>query len=105
MINIKRCQYNKCTNDALYGILNKRAQFCNNHKQTHMINVILERKCNILNCQKEYDFIVDNTKYCLEHHPDKNANIVLKKKCKYCDIEETSIYICNDCKKISNKKE
>jgi hypothetical protein len=31
--------------------------------------------------------------------------IILKRKCKYCDIEESSTYVCNDCKKIQNKKE
>jgi hypothetical protein len=69
-----------------------------------MINIILENKCNILECEKEYEFIVNKVKYCSYHNPDKNETNI-KKLCKYCDIKEESKYICNDCKKVKNKKE
>ena len=42
--------------------------------------------------------------YYLFHCLDKNVEIVMKKLCKYCDIEENSKYICNECKKVMNKK-
>jgi hypothetical protein len=107
MIHItnKKCQFDKCKEIALYGLSNTKAHYCNNHKQPNMINLVLDSKCTQINCDKEYDFIVDNIKYCLEHHPNKDIEVILKKKCKYCDIEEKSNYTCNDCKKIQNKKE
>jgi hypothetical protein len=70
-----------------------------------MINIILDNKCNILECHNEYEFIVNNVKYCLHHNPDKNHETNIKRLCKYCDIKEESKYICNECKKIKNKKE
>ena len=107
MINIisKNCQEGKCKKEALFGLINKRAQYCIEHKKDKMINVILENKCNILECENEYEFIVNKVKYCSYHNPDKNHEINIKRLCKYCDIKEESKYICNDCKKIKNKKE
>ena len=86
-----------------YGLFNKKAQYCYTHKEEHMINLILYNKCNILTCDNEYTFTIDNIKYCTEHCPD--SNLVHKKKCKYCDIDEESNWSCNDCNKIKNKKE
>jgi hypothetical protein len=107
MINItsKNCQEGKCKNEALFGLINKRPQFCFEHKKDNMINIILDNKCNILECHNEYEFIVNNVKYCLHHNPDKNHETNIKRLCKYCDIKEESKYICNECKKIKNKKE
>ena len=68
-----------------------------------MINLELHNKCSVLDCDREFEFTVENTKYCLEHCPDNNLK--QKKKCKYCDIKEESKWICNDCNKIKNKKE
>jgi hypothetical protein len=68
-----------------------------------MINLILYNKCSIFECDKDYDFIINNIKYCEEHSPD--STLVKKRKCKYCDIEESSKWICKDCNKIKNKKE
>ena len=70
-----------------------------------MINLILENKCSILNCEKEHEFIIKNIKYCIDHCPNKNYEINIKRLCKYCDIKDESNYICNECKKIQNKKE
>jgi hypothetical protein len=70
-----------------------------------MINLFLENKCCILECEDEYNIIVDEIKYCLKHCPDETIKIKIKRLCKYCDIKEESKYICNDCKKIQNKKE
>lgn len=69
-----------------------------------MINLILENKCSVLECQNEYEFIVDNEKVCLKHAPDSYETNI-KRLCKYCDIKEDSKHICNRCKKVSNKKE
>lgn len=107
MINIKsnKCQHSKCKENKMYGFKNKKPQFCSKHKQNNMINLILENKCSILNCENEHEFIVENTKYCLDHCPNKNYEINIKRLCRYCDIKEESKYICNDCKKVQNKKE
>jgi hypothetical protein len=107
MMNVKnkRCQHSKCKQDALYGLVNKRAQFCVDHKQSNMINMILENKCYILECDNEYEFTVYGEKYCLKHHPDPMVETQLKRLCMYCDIKEHSVLICKECKKIMNKKE
>jgi hypothetical protein len=107
MINIKskRCQYNKCKDNALYGLLNKRPQYCIQHKHDNMINLILENKCNILDCENEFNYIIDNIKYCSNHCPDPKYESSLKRLCRYCDIREETKHVCNDCKKVQNKKE
>ena len=107
MINIKSkiCQEEKCKNEAIYGYEKGRAQYCLEHKKDKMINIILENKCNILECENEYEFIVNKVKYCSYHNPDKNHETNIKRLCKYCDIKEESNYICNECNKIKNKKE
>ena len=106
MINVKhkRCQELKCKNDAIFGLSNKHPQYCNLHKKPNMINAYLYNKCSILDCDEQYEFIIDNTKYCLSHSP-KQYEINIKRLCKYCDILEESKFICNNCKKISHKKE
>ena len=106
MVNVKskRCQFNNCKEDAIYGLINKRAQFCFEHKKTNMINLILENKCSVPECDNEFEFIIDNQKYCLNHCP-KDYETNIKRLCKYCNILENSKHICKDCKKVSNKKE
>jgi len=106
MIDIykKTCIHNKCKNASLYGLPNKKPTHCNDHKQPNMINLILESKCATQECNNEYEFIIDNIKCCLEHSP-KEYLINIKKLCKYCDMEETSKYVCKECKEHSNKKE
>jgi hypothetical protein len=104
-ITTKLCQYNKCKNNALYGLLNKRPQYCINHKSNNMINLILENKCNILNCENEFNYIIDNIKYCSNDCPDPKYESAIKRLCRYCDIREETKHICNDCKKVQNKKE
>ena len=107
MINIysKKCQYKKCKEYVLYGFINKNPLYCFNHKQINMINLVLQDKCNILECNNEYDIINNEIKYCLNHCPDPTIEINIKRLCKYCDIKEESEYICKECKKIQNKKE
>jgi hypothetical protein len=68
-----------------------------------MINLELFNKYAVLECDYEYEFIIDNTKYCVIHCPD--SKLKEKKLCKYCDIEENSKWICPNCNKIKNKKE
>lgn len=105
MINVHRklCQYDKCKLDALYGLPNKNRQFCYEHKQPNHVNLILYNKCSILDCENEFTFTLENIKYCMEHCPD--SKLQEKRKCKFCDIMDSSKWICNDCKKIRNKKE
>jgi hypothetical protein len=107
MINVKdkRCQYDKCKETPLYGYINKRVQYCINHKLNNMINLVLENKCCVLECDNEYEFLDDNIKYCKDHHPDKNILDKVKRLCKYCDIKEECDFVCKECKKIQNKKE
>jgi hypothetical protein len=83
----------------------KKQQFCSEHKKPNMINLILENRCSILDCEKEHEFVIENIKYCLSHCPNKQCNINIKRLCKFCDMEEDSEYTCSDCKKIQNKKE
>ena len=104
-ITTKLCQYNKCKYNALYGFINKRPQYCIQHKHDNMINLILENKCNILDCENEFNYIIDNIKYCSKHCPDPKYESTLKRLCRYCDIREDTKHICNDCKKVQNKKE
>jgi len=106
MINIRstKCQHIKCKELAIFGLKNKKPHYCIEHKQTNMINLILENKCSILDCDNEFEQILNNTKYCNKHIPE-NSLIKLKRLCKYCDILENTDYICKDCKKIQNKKE
>ena len=106
MINTKKknCQHNKCKEIAIFGLANKRTQFCNTHKQPNMINLVLENKCSVLDCNDEYNQMLDNTKYCNKHIPEDSLTKV-KRLCKYCDIKENADYVCKDCKKIQNKKE
>jgi hypothetical protein len=107
MINVKnkKCQHKGCSLDANYGLINKKSQYCNEHKKDNMINLIQETKCSIENCNNDYIDIVSDIKYCLIHTPNKNLEIIIKKLCKYCEIKENSEYICSDCNNIRNKKE
>ena len=100
----KNCQYLKCKESAIFGLKDKRPQFCNTHKQLNMINLILHNKCSVLDCNEEYDIITNDIKYCNKHIPEDSLT-KLKKLCKYCDIKEESTFVCKDCKKIQNKKE
>jgi len=106
MINMRKksCQDKKCKELAIFGLANKRPQFCNTHKQPTMINLVLENKCSVLDCDDEYTLILDDTKYCNKHIPEDSLTKV-KRLCKYCDIKENTDYVCKDCKKIQNKKE
>jgi hypothetical protein len=70
-----------------------------------MINIILESKCSIPDCNEEYNNIIDDTKYCLKHCPDKDVKFITKKICQYCDAKTESTYTCKNCIKIQNKKE
>ena len=104
-IKSKKCQFEKCLETPLFGLPNKRIQYCLEHKIKNMINLVLENKCNILECHNEYNFIINNIKYCKQHNPDENILNIVKRLCKYCDIKEECDFICKDCKKIQNKKE
>jgi hypothetical protein len=107
MINVqkKNCQHQKCKELALFGFINKIAQYCLQHKQENMINLVLENKCSILDCNNEYCHIIDTNKYCNTHIPSDQYGLIVKRLCRYCDIKEEATFVCQDCKKIKNKKE
>jgi len=69
-----------------------------------MINLVLENKCSVLDCDEEYNLVLETVKYCDKHSPEDSL-IKVKRLCKYCDIKENSDFVCKDCKKIQNKKE
>ena len=104
-VNKKDCQYKKCKESALFGLINKRQQYCLQHKQENMINLVLENKCSILECSNEYCHLIDTNKYCNTHIPSEQYGLIVKRLCRYCDIKEESTFVCQDCKKIQNKKE
>jgi hypothetical protein len=106
MINVltNKCQKEKCKNKAIYGFLNNISQYCNIHKENGMINLCLENKCSIPECDEENEGSLNNIKYCIKHFPEKVLDNI-KKLCKYCDIRDDLSYICKDCQKIKNKKE
>ena len=107
MINTtnKKCQHIKCEELSLFGLINKRPQYCLQHKQPNMINLILENKCCVLDCENEYNHLIETHKYCNTHIPSEQYGMIIKRLCKYCDIKEDATFICKDCKKIQNKKE
>ena len=103
----KKCQYSKCKELSLYGLIDKRPQYCVLHKKINMINLILENKCCILECNNEYDHVIETNKYCNTHIPSENYGMIVKRLCRYCDIynNQDAKFVCKDCKKIQNKKE
>ena len=107
MVNIEdnKCNYETCKEYASFGFLDKPALFCLKHKQENMINIILHNKCCIMNCENEYNHMINLKKYCNAHNPDENYAMVVKRFCKFCDIKEESTFVCNECKKNKNKKE
>jgi hypothetical protein len=107
MINVKnkKCQNNKCKEQAIFGFLNKRPQFCVNHKLPDTINLQLENKCSLLECENEHDHIIENIKYCNIHIPNNQYCTVIKRLCKYCDMDNEIKYVCKECIKTQNKKE
>jgi hypothetical protein len=106
MINFrgKKCRFNKCKKDALFGFINKKPFYCCEHKENNMINIILDNKCCILECENEYNQLIDSKKYCNNHIPINYLNI-MKRLCKYCDIQDELSFICKECNQIKNKKE
>lgn len=47
-----------------------------------MVNIILDNKCCILNCDNDYEFIdKNNEKFSLKHY-DKSLEISIKRLCK-----------------------
>ncbi len=70
-----------------------------------MVNLFLENKCCIPDCDEEHDIIYQEHKYCLSHCPDDDLETSTRRLCRYCDIKENSKYTCKNCLKISCKKE
>jgi hypothetical protein len=101
----KNCQHSKCKETAIFGFINKRSQYCLSHKLPNMINLVLENKCSVLDCDNDYCHVIKTDKYCNAHVPSEEYGMVVKRLCKYCDIKEDATFVCKDCKKIQNKKE
>lgn len=104
-VRIRKCIHTDCINKPSYGFKHKRPTYCHLHKLPNMINLKLDNKCNMLDCDNQYFITVKDVRYCLDHVPNNYEKYILNKKCKYCDIEEKSTYVCSDCSKIKNKKE
>jgi hypothetical protein len=69
-----------------------------------MINLVLENKCCVLECDNEYCHLIETDKYCNIHIPEQYG-MIIKRLCRYCDIKEDATFVCKECKKIQNKKE
>lgn len=103
-ITSKFCQFPKCRDDALYGNPSSKPHFCEKHKKTRMVNLVLASKCSMHECDKKHEIEYEGKKYCILHCPDKNCEAVLKKRCKYCDLVDTN-FVCRECEEKQNKKE
>jgi len=101
----KTCQQTKCKELSLFGLTNKRAQFCHLHKLPSMINVILENQCSVLSCISEYEHEIKGEKFCNTHIPSEEFGSIVKRLCKYCDMREDLAFVCKRCSKVKNKKE
>ena len=42
------CKYSCCTKNAIYGYINKKAEYCSSHKKDNM-NDVRHKKCIICN--------------------------------------------------------
>lgn len=101
----RHCEYPECNLRPSYGFLGKKSLFCVQHKLDNMVYAYEHNKCQTENCMLEYEFIVDDVKYCVNHCPNKEYISAIKKTCKYCDIDEHSIFVCNECENTKNKIE
>lgn len=101
-MNSKRCRMNRCRECAIYGNVNCKPQYCDAHKDTGMVNLVIEDQCSL--CDNEHIFNINGIKYCSSHVPETHTNTI-KRKCKYCDILEDVSFVCKDCKKIQHQKE
>lgn len=105
-IKSKRCQETSCKQLALFGIPDKRAQFCEHHKEKGMINVVTWSECSVDDCNEDFKYTHDGKKYCHAHVPSSvDFETVQKRLCKYCDLAEKSKFVCRDCSMRSAKKE
>lgn len=104
-LSVMICQNKGCRLAAIFGYLEKRAQFCLKHKKDDMINLFIKNKCSIENCDNEHEYIFDKIKYCKNHIPKSKDFLIRKRICKYCNIREESVFICSDCRTIQCKKE
>lgn len=105
-ITLTKCQIKNCKGKTIYGKKGKRAQYCDNHKdvEPNLINLYIENKCSVKDCENEYEYFINNTKYCSGCIP-KDCIDKIKRTCKYCELDDNSDYICKDCNKHCHKKE
>lgn len=105
-LDSKKCKTKGCKEDATFGISGAKAHWCEKHRTSEMINIELENKCSIKDCEKEYENIFENNKFCNDHLPKDDKHLLYQKRiCKYCDIREESDYICKECQRNGRRKE
>lgn len=69
-ISHKLCLYEDCYKRAYFNKPTEKTQlYCFEHKKSNMINLELYNKYSILDCERKFEFIIENTKYCVEHCP------------------------------------
>lgn len=103
-IESKKCHYPSCKDKAIYGLPEKKPTSCYFHKLPQMINIYIEMMCDVLECENDYDFMINGIKYCGLHCPEKKIENIAKKMCQYCDMVD-SPFVCKECKNIQNKTE
>jgi len=69
-----------------------------------MRNILLQNKCDVPECDNEFDITYNNEKYCNKHCP-AGATDIVKRLCKYCDPYAKTNLVCAYCKTVQNKKE
>ena len=123
MVNVKafktkKCKHPGCKVQPSFGFLGEKSQFCNEHKEKDMIDVI-NKKCVHEECKTRarYEYFGQITpKYCLEHK-EKDMTDITRTKCshkgcktipsfgsendtkKYCETHKSA-----DMKDIVNRK-
>jgi hypothetical protein len=97
------CMTKDCYRKRIYGSMDGKPTRCEIHKAINHVNLILENKCSVIDCDNEHTIILESEKYCSDHLPEGSMDII-HRLCKYCDLAEVD-YVCSLCKKVKNKKE
>lgn len=82
----KICQSEACKEEAIFGLPDKRAQFCNKHKRENMVNLMRHKLCESDNCNNKSLIIIKDKRYCLLHCPE-HYELKLKRKYNICEIK------------------
>jgi len=85
----KRCEFAKCEIRPTYALQGNKAQFCKDHKEDDMIDVV-SRVCKNETCSLQPSYAMKDSKlpeYCKEHKKDGMINLKLP-KCQVKDCEK-----------------